>query len=137
MGAFATSLTSRNHAGIWDPWAFLGRYDSYVRTDNLGFVVEFLASAARWRQRSDTATLRDDRGRFLGEVAYLRGRALEQLGRAEEALKHFQTAFRYSPGLGDVAQRAKALTAPAAPVPVQAAPGRGATGRELLRRHLE
>ncbi|MFF5490326.1 hypothetical protein ACFY7Y_32995 [Streptomyces virginiae] len=95
------------------------------------------AIAARWRQRSDTATLRDDRGRFLGEVAYLRGRALEQLGRAEEALKRFQTAFRYSPGLGDVAQRAKALTAPAAPVPVQAAPGRGATGRELLRRHLE
>ncbi|WP_331732484.1 AAA family ATPase (plasmid) [Streptomyces avidinii] len=63
-----------------------------------------------------------DSAGFLGEAAYLRGRAYEQLGRAEEALKHFQTAFRYSPGLGDVAQRAKALTPPAAPVPAQAAP---------------
>ncbi|MFB6809479.1 AAA family ATPase [Streptomyces sp. NPDC056387] len=61
-----------------------------------------------------------DNAGFLGEVAYLRGRAYEQLGRAEEALKHFQTAFRYSPGLGDVAQRAKALTPPAAAVPAQA-----------------
>ncbi|MER7735666.1 hypothetical protein ABTX80_32755 [Streptomyces erythrochromogenes] len=42
MGALATSLTARNHGGIWAPWAFLGRYDSHVRTDNLGFVVEFL-----------------------------------------------------------------------------------------------
>ncbi|MEV6683089.1 AAA family ATPase [Streptomyces erythrochromogenes] len=71
-----------------------------------------------------------DHAGFLGEVAYLRGHAHEQLGRAEEALQHFQTAFRYSPGLHDVAQRAKALTTPAAPapapvlasVPVQAAP---------------
>ncbi|KPI04135.1 AAA ATPase central domain protein [Actinobacteria bacterium OV450] len=61
-----------------------------------------------------------DNAGFLGEVAYLRGRAYEQLGRAEEALKHFQTAFRYSPGLGDVAQRAKASTPPAAAVPAQA-----------------
>ncbi|MEY2275590.1 AAA family ATPase [Streptomyces sp. BF23-19] len=63
-----------------------------------------------------------DSAGFLGEAAYLRGRAEEQLGRAEEALKHFQTAFRYSPGLGDVAQRAKALTPRAALVPAQAAP---------------
>ncbi|WP_328965670.1 hypothetical protein [Streptomyces virginiae] len=42
MGAFATSLTTRDYTGIWGPWAFLGRYDSYVRKDNLGFVVEFL-----------------------------------------------------------------------------------------------
>ncbi|MFD3945094.1 AAA family ATPase [Streptomyces sp. NPDC058579] len=52
--------------------------------------------------------LANDAG-FLGELAYLRGRAYEELGRAEEALKQFQTAFRYSPGLADVAQRANAV----------------------------
>lgn len=61
-----------------------------------------------------------DNAGFLGETAYLRGRAYEQLGRAEEALKQFQTAFRYSPTLGDVAQRAKAVASPAARVPAQA-----------------
>lgn len=62
-----------------------------------------------------------DNAHFLGEAAYLRGRAHEQLGRNEEALKQFQTAFRYSPTLGDVAQRAKAVTSPAARVPAQPA----------------
>ncbi|MFK0046016.1 AAA family ATPase [Streptomyces sp. NPDC090741] len=58
---------------------------------------------------------------FVGEVACLRGRAHEQLGRTEEALKQFQTAFRYGPGLGDVAQRAKVVAPPAARVPALAA----------------
>ncbi|MFJ8162191.1 AAA family ATPase [Streptomyces sp. NPDC096136] len=62
-----------------------------------------------------------DDAAFLGEIFYLRGRAHEQLGQAEEALKHFQTAFRYSPGLGDVAQRAKASPSPAVRVPARAA----------------
>lgn len=62
-----------------------------------------------------------DNADYLGEVAYLRGRAYEQLGQAEEALKQFQTAFRYSPNLGDVAQRAKVVASPAARVPAQAA----------------
>ncbi|MGW2791976.1 AAA family ATPase [Streptomyces sp. NPDC001251] len=62
-----------------------------------------------------------DNAGFLGEIAYLRGRAYEQLGRTEEALKQFQTAFRYSPTLGDVAQRAKVVASPAASLPIQAA----------------
>ncbi|MGW7315400.1 AAA family ATPase [Streptomyces sp. NPDC054865] len=73
--------------------------------------------------------LRENAG-FLGEVCYLRGRAYEGLGRAEEALKQFQTAFRHSPGLADVAQRARAVTPPpppatppvVRPVPAQAGP---------------
>ncbi|MEU4270099.1 AAA family ATPase [Streptomyces sp. NPDC026092] len=60
--------------------------------------------------------LANDAG-FLGELAYLRGRAYEELGRAEEALKQFQTAFRYSPGLADVAQRANAVVPRAERVP--------------------
>ncbi|MFJ6246552.1 MULTISPECIES: AAA family ATPase [unclassified Streptomyces] len=67
-----------------------------------------------------------DNAGFLGEVAYLRGRAHEQLGRSEEALKQFQTAFRYSPTLGDVALRAKA-TPPPERVSAQAV---GAAGEE-------
>ncbi|MET9604643.1 AAA family ATPase [Streptomyces sp. NPDC006512] len=63
--------------------------------------------------------LRDNAG-FLGEVAYLRGRAYEETGRAEEALKQFQRAFRYSPGLVDVAERAGAAVPAGASVPAQA-----------------
>ncbi|WP_244313446.1 AAA family ATPase [Streptomyces zinciresistens] len=66
--------------------------------------------------------LTDEAG-YLGEAAYLRGLAYEQLDRAEEALKQFQTAFRYSPNLDGVAQRAKAAAPPAARVPAQAARG--------------
>ncbi|MFI0205414.1 MULTISPECIES: AAA family ATPase [Streptomyces] len=62
-----------------------------------------------------------DNAGFLGEVAYLRGGAYEQLGRGEEALQQFQRAFRYSPNLADVAQRAKVTPPPAARVPAQAA----------------
>ncbi|MGI5352453.1 AAA family ATPase [Streptomyces sp. CA-250714] len=51
--------------------------------------------------------------RFDGEVGYLRGLAHEGLGQQEEALRHFQYAFRCFPTLTDVAARAKA-------VPVQA-----------------
>lgn len=62
-----------------------------------------------------------DNAGFVGEVAYLRGRAYEQLGHAEEALKQFQRAFRYNPTLGDVAQRAKVVVPPAARLSAQAA----------------
>ncbi|MEU9702680.1 AAA family ATPase [Streptomyces sp. NPDC047981] len=58
---------------------------------------------------------------FLGELAYLRGRAYEELGRAEEALKQFQTAFRYSPGLADVAERANAAVPRGERVPAEGA----------------
>jgi type VII secretion ATPase EccA len=46
--------------------------------------------------------------RFDGEVAYLRGLAKEALGQDEEALRDYQYAFRCFPGLGDVAERARA-----------------------------
>ncbi|MEV4438904.1 AAA family ATPase [Streptomyces sp. NPDC049577] len=63
-----------------------------------------------------------DQAGFRGEVSYLRGCAHEGLGHPEEALKHFQNAFRYSPGLADVAERAKASTPAPLPVPAQAGP---------------
>ncbi|MBE1599076.1 AAA family ATPase [Streptomyces stelliscabiei] len=60
--------------------------------------------------------------RFEGEVAYVRGLAHEGLGREEEALRHFQYAFRCFPTLADVATRAQAVTVPAADVPAQEEP---------------
>ncbi|MFF3214923.1 AAA family ATPase [Streptomyces sp. NPDC002886] len=55
--------------------------------------------------------------RYEGEVAYLRGLAHEGLGQQEEALRHFQYAFRCFPTLADVATRAQAVTVRAAPAP--------------------
>ncbi|MEU5092071.1 AAA family ATPase [Streptomyces sp. NPDC021356] len=46
--------------------------------------------------------------KFDAEVAYVRGLAREALGQDEEALRQFQYAFRYFPGLADVAVRAGA-----------------------------
>ncbi|MGW2178285.1 AAA family ATPase [Streptomyces sp. NPDC001732] len=53
--------------------------------------------------------------RFDAEVKYFMGRSLESLGRADEALKRYQYAFRCAPGLFDVDVRAQARsTAPTA-----------------------
>jgi len=57
-------------------------------------------------------------GQFEAEVAYLRGRACDGLGQADEALRHYQNAFRLCPTLTDVAERAKAR-----PVSVTSEPG--------------
>ncbi|MDK0523308.1 AAA family ATPase [Streptomyces sp. ML-6] len=46
--------------------------------------------------------------RFDAEVKYFMGRSLESLGRADEALKRYQYAFRCAPGLFDVDVRAQA-----------------------------
>ncbi|MFD9339394.1 hypothetical protein ACFWBF_34130 [Streptomyces sp. NPDC060028] len=42
LGALGTSLCTRDSAGNWSPWALLAWYQSYVRTDNVGFRVQFL-----------------------------------------------------------------------------------------------
>ncbi|AKG44735.1 ATPase AAA [Streptomyces xiamenensis] len=57
-------------------------------------------------------------GHFEAEVAYWRGRAHQGLGSNEEALKHFQYAFRCWPGLYDVAELARATR----PEPVTVTP---------------
>ncbi|MDX2832529.1 AAA family ATPase [Streptomyces scabiei] len=59
--------------------------------------------------------------RFEGEVAYVRGLALDGLDRPEEALRHFQYAFRCFPTLADVVTRAKAVTVLATDTPDQEA----------------
>lgn len=64
----------------------------------------------------------DRESRFDGEVAYCRGLAHEGLGQQEEALRHFQYAFRCFPTLADVATRAQAVTVQAAAAPAQQAP---------------
>ncbi|MFJ7773081.1 AAA family ATPase [Streptomyces sp. NPDC097107] len=64
----------------------------------------------------------DAESRFDGEVAYVRGLAEEGLGRDEDALRHFQYAYRCYPGLLDVADRARATAAAPEPVTVPAEP---------------
>ncbi|WKU48895.1 AAA family ATPase [Streptomyces sp. VNUA116] len=48
---------------------------------------------------------------FEAEVAYWSGVAHEGLGAGEQALKHFQYAYRHHPGLYDVAERAQVVQA--------------------------
>ncbi|MFI6054489.1 AAA family ATPase [Streptomyces violascens] len=65
---------------------------------------------------------RIERGsRFEAEVAYMRGRACDGLGIADEALRHYQHSFRLWPDFRDVAQRAKAQPVPVASGPSPAA----------------
>jgi tetratricopeptide (TPR) repeat protein len=73
-------------------------------------------------------------GRFEAEAAYFKGRACEGMGEGQDALRHYQHAFRLWPELLDVAERARArpVSVPAgqaggAPAPkTPAAPVKGA-----------
>ncbi|MEU8545302.1 AAA family ATPase [Streptomyces sp. NPDC048717] len=104
-----------------------GIQDSFLRDESqlwvaAGLIAQSVSHEALNALSPLPRALTDNAG-FLGETAYLRGLAYEQLGRDEDALKQFQTAFRYSPTLADVAQRARAVVppTPAERVPAQAA----------------
>ncbi|WP_424888852.1 AAA family ATPase [Streptomyces sp. XH2] len=62
----------------------------------------------------------DVNSHFEAEVAYWSGVAHEGLGAGEEALKHFQYAYRHNPALYDVAERAQAVRAGAGSAAVAA-----------------
>ncbi|MFD5181501.1 AAA family ATPase [Streptomyces sp. NPDC058372] len=125
-----TRFVCARYAALKKDWPLLltfaeGTRDSFLRDESQLWVAASLIAQGVSHEALNVLSplpqaLADNAG-YLGEVAYLRGRAYEQLGQAEEALKQFQTAFRYSPTLGDVAQRAKAVLSPAARVPAQAA----------------
>ncbi|MER7533200.1 AAA family ATPase [Streptomyces sp. NPDC097704] len=125
-----TRFVCARYAALKKDWPLLltfaeGIRDSFLRDESQLCVAASLIAQGVSHEALNVLSplpqaLADNAG-YLGEVAYLRGRAYEQLGQAEEALKQFQTAFRYSPTLGDVAQRAKAVLSPAARVPAQAA----------------
>ncbi|MFF9527469.1 hypothetical protein ACF1DV_36705 [Streptomyces achromogenes] len=42
LGGLAISLVTRDINGNWGPWGLLPWYNSYIRTDNVGFYVQFL-----------------------------------------------------------------------------------------------
>ncbi len=69
----------------------------------------------------------DKESRFEGEVAYERGLAYEGLGQHEDALRHYQFAFRCFPTLADVATRAQAVTVRATAVPTRQTPSTAVT----------
>ncbi|MFJ1673306.1 AAA family ATPase [Streptomyces bottropensis] len=125
-----TRFVSARYAVLKKDWPLLLTFaeairDSFLRDESQLYVAASLIAQGVSHEALNVLNplpqaLVDNAG-YLGEIAYLRGRAYEHLGRAEEALKQFQTAFRYSPTLGDVAQRAKVVATPAARVPAQAA----------------
>jgi type VII secretion ATPase EccA len=124
-----TRFVCARYATLKKDWPLLltfaeGFRDSFLRDESQLWVAASLIAQGVSHEALNVLNplpqaLADNAG-FLGETAYLRGRAYEQLGQAEEALKQFQTAFRYSPTLGDVAQRAKVVASPAARLPAQA-----------------
>ncbi|MGW2668139.1 AAA family ATPase [Streptomyces sp. NPDC001272] len=126
-----TRFVCTRYAALKNDWPLVLTFAEGIRDSFLRDESQFYVAAALIAQGVNHEALNvldtlpralGEDGAFLGEIAYLRGRACEQLGRGEEALKQFQTAFRYNPTLADVAQRAKAVTPPAAvSVPAQVA----------------
>ncbi|MFD9405795.1 AAA family ATPase [Streptomyces sp. NPDC059989] len=126
-----TRFVCTRYAFLKKDWALVLRFaegigDPFLRDESQLYVASALVLQEVFHEALNVLkplphALASETG-FLGEVAYLRGCAHEGLGRPVEGLQHFQTAFRYSPGLADVAERAKAATPAPAPavVPVQA-----------------
>lgn len=48
MGALKASVAARDNGGTWSPWALLSTSDTEVRTDNKGFVQDFLDANSSW-----------------------------------------------------------------------------------------
>ncbi|MEU6210848.1 AAA family ATPase [Streptomyces sp. NPDC047023] len=136
-----TRFTLGRYATMKKDWPLLLRsaeaiQDPFLRDESQLYVAAALVAQGVFHEALNVLSLLPqrlgDQAKFLGEVAYLRGRALEGLGRGEEALMQFQTAFRYIPDYGDVAQRAKAgvPSRPAVPAQVAGNPQSPAPDRE-------
>ncbi|WP_308296198.1 AAA family ATPase [Streptomyces sp. ISL-96] len=126
-----TRFVCTRYAFLKKDWPLVLRFgegisDPFLRDESQLYVASALVVQEVFHEALDVLAplphALGDQSDFLGELAYLRGRAQEGLGRPEEALKQFQKAFRYSPELADVAERAKTRTTAPAAVPVQAAP---------------
>ncbi|MER8027780.1 AAA family ATPase [Streptomyces bauhiniae] len=120
-----TRFVCARYALLRRDWPLLLRFaegirDSFLRDESQLYVgVGLLAQSVCHEALNVLAPLPHaitDVPGFLGELFYLRGRAYEGLGRSEDAVKQFQTAFRYSPTLADVAERARAVAPPSGPV---------------------
>ncbi|MGW2369590.1 AAA family ATPase [Streptomyces sp. NPDC001667] len=106
--------------------------DSFLRDESQLYVAQALIRQNVWHEALNTLAPLPQAvqkgSQFDAEAAYWRGRAHEGLGAHEAALKNYQYAFRYWPGLYDVAERAKA--APAGPAVVTAPAPAAATAPE-------
>ncbi|WP_234337007.1 AAA family ATPase [Streptomyces xylophagus] len=100
--------------------------DAFLRDESQLYVARALIEQAVFHEALNVLAplpVKFDAGsKFDAEVAYLRGRAKEALGRDEEALRDYQYAFRCFPGLGDVAERARATVPETVAVPAQPSP---------------
>lgn len=116
------SFVCARYAGLKQDWPLLlrsaeGIRDPFLRDEAQLKVASSLIAQGVHHEALNVLeplplALADSAG-FRGELAYFRGRAYEELGDADVALKLFQTAYRYIPDLYDVAQRAKSLPRPA------------------------
>jgi hypothetical protein len=52
MGYLSTQLISRAANNVWGPWQWLNTVQSYVRTDNQGFLLSFLDANFSWAVHS-------------------------------------------------------------------------------------
>jgi tetratricopeptide (TPR) repeat protein len=132
-----TRFVCARHAFLTKNWPALfvvadGIQDAFLRDESqlyviVGLIVQGMHLEALRVAGTLPRALGDER-RFRAEVSFLRGLACEGLGRADEALGHFQSAYRDSPDMLDVAERARpaghrtAAASPAAPAPAPETP---------------
>jgi hypothetical protein len=132
-----TRFVCARHAFLTKNWPALfvladGIQDAFLRDESqlyviVGLIVQGMHLEALRVAGTLPRALGDER-RFRAEVSFLRGLACEGLGREEEALGHFQSAYRDSPDMLDVAERARpaghrtAAASPAGPPSPQPPP---------------
>ncbi|MFF7727077.1 AAA family ATPase [Streptomyces sp. NPDC008001] len=111
----ATRLAHLSEDWDWVLSASTGIGEPLLRAEAQLYVAQALIAQKVWHEALNTLgrlTEETDAGSPLdAELAYWTGVAHEGLGAQEEALKHYQYAFRYSPALYDVAERAQVVRA--------------------------
>uniref|UniRef100_A0AAU2JYG4 AAA family ATPase n=1 Tax=Streptomyces sp. NBC_00049 TaxID=2903617 RepID=A0AAU2JYG4_9ACTN len=134
-----TRFTATRYAFLKDDWQLVLNFarnitDPFLRDESQLYVARALVEQHVFHEAlnalSPLPQALEAESRFDGEVAYVRGLALEGLGQDDEALRNFQYAFRCFPTLADVATRAQAVTVQVAAAPAQQAPSPAGTAVE-------
>lgn len=137
-----TRFASTRYAFLKQDWSLVlhfsrGITDTFLRDESQLYVARALVEQHVFHEALNALAALpqalEKEGRFDGEVAYVRGLAYEGLGRNDEALRHFQYAFRCFPTLADVADRAQAVTVRATPSPAQRTPRTAANANDAVR----
>ncbi|MCX4696450.1 AAA family ATPase [Streptomyces sp. NBC_01408] len=134
-----TRFASTRYAFLKGDWSLVLHFsrsitDAFLRDESQLYVARALVEQHVFHEALNALAplpqALEKEGRYDGEVAYVRGLAYEGLGRHDEALRHFQYAFRCFPNLADVADRAQAVTVQATVPPVPRTPPTAATAND-------